>query len=164
MKGGLPRVGIGYDVHALIKGRRLILAGVEIAHEMGLDGHSDADVVAHAVMDALLGAASLPDIGCLFPDTDMAYKNADSLMLLAQVGKRLAEAGYGIGNVDVVLMAEAPKVAGYVPQMCEKLAAALGIETGNIGLKATTTEALGFVGRREGMAAQAVCLVFPLED
>lgn len=153
------RIGIGYDVHRLTPDRPLILGGVQIAHELGLLGHSDADVLCHALMDALLGAAALPDIGRLFPDNDPKYAGADSLELLRQVARLLAENGWQVGNVDAVIMAERPKIAPHIQLMREKLAAALHIDIDCVGLKATTTEKLGFVGREEGMAAQAVALI-----
>nr|WP_317323202.1 2-C-methyl-D-erythritol 2,4-cyclodiphosphate synthase [uncultured Flavonifractor sp.] len=155
------RIGHGYDVHKLIEGRKLILGGVDIPFEKGLLGHSDADVLTHAVMDALLGAAALGDIGKLFPDTDPAYAGADSLMLLERVGERLAEAGYRVGNIDATLLAQRPKLAPHIPQMRANLAARLGLDVSQVSVKATTEEGLGFTGAGEGMAAHAVCL---LED
>ncbi len=155
------RIGHGYDVHKLIEGRKLILGGVDIPFEKGLLGHSDADVLTHAVMDALLGAAALGDIGKLFPDTDPAYAGADSLMLLERVGERLAEAGYWVGNIDATLLAQRPKLAPHIPQMRANLAARLGLDVSQVSVKATTEEGLGFTGAGEGMAAHAVCL---LED
>lgn len=153
------RIGIGYDVHRLAEGRPLILGGVAIPHPLGLLGHSDADVLCHAIMDALLGAAALPDIGRLFPDNDSAYAGADSLALLRQVTRLLAREGWRIGNVDAVLMAERPKIASHIPAMRQRLAEAMGIEAEAVGIKGTTCERLGFVGREEGMAAQAVALI-----
>jgi 2-C-methyl-D-erythritol 2,4-cyclodiphosphate synthase len=153
------RVGIGYDVHGLEAGRALILGGVDIPHPTGLGGYSDADVITHAVIDALLGAAGLGDIGRHFPDNDPQYRGISSLLLLARTGEMLREKSYAIVNIDGVIMAQAPKLASYLPQMEHKLAAALGLEAGRVGLKATTTEHLGFVGRREGIAAQAVALL-----
>lgn len=153
------RIGLGYDVHRLVAGRPLILGGVQLPHSLGLLGHSDADVLCHALMDALLGAAALPDIGRLFPDDDPQYAGADSLQLLAQVAAMLRGEGWRIANVDAVIMAERPKIAPYISQMREKLAEALGVEASTVGLKATTTEKLGFVGREEGIAAQAVALL-----
>lgn len=153
------RIGLGYDVHRLVAGRPLILGGVQLPHSLGLLGHSDADVLCHALMDALLGAAALPDIGRLFPDDDPQYAGADSLQLLAQVAAMLRGEGWRIANVDAVIMAERPKIAPYISQMREKLAEALGVEASAVGLKATTTEKLGFVGREEGIAAQAVALL-----
>ena len=153
------RIGIGYDVHRLVAGRPLILGGVKIPHTLGLLGHSDADVLCHALMDALLGAAALPDIGRLFPDNDPKYAGADSLQLLRQVADMLQREGWQVGNVDAVIMAERPKLAPHIEQMRENIAGVLGLEIGAVGLKATTTEKLGFVGREEGIAAQAVVLL-----
>ena len=153
------RVGHGYDVHRLVEGRRLILGGVEIPYERGLLGHSDADVLAHAVMDALLGAAALGDIGKLFPDSDPAYEGADSLALLKRVAEVLSENGYQIGNVDATVLALRPKLAPHIPLMREKLAAAMGVDPGRVSVKATTEEGLGFTGTGEGMAAHAVALI-----
>ena len=153
------RIGHGYDVHRLVEGRKLILGGVEIPFEKGLLGHSDADVLAHAVMDALLGAAALGDIGKLFPDSDPAYAGADSLVLLRRVAEVLAEHGYGIGNVDATVLAQRPKLAPYIPEMRERLAAAMGIGPGQVSVKATTEEGLGFTGTGEGIAAHAVALI-----
>ncbi len=154
------RVGTGYDVHRLVEGRKLILGGVTIPFEKGLLGHSDADVLLHAISDALLGAAGLPDIGHYFPPTDDRYEDADSLQLLVQVKEFVAEAGYGrIINVDATLMAERPKLQEYVAGMRRNIAAALEIEEGDVGIKATTSEKIGFVGREEGIAATAVCLI-----
>ncbi len=153
------RIGHGYDVHRLVEGRKLILGGVEIPFEKGLLGHSDADVLAHAVMDALLGAAALGDIGKLFPDSDPAYSGADSLVLLRRVAEVLAEHGYGIGNVDATVLAQRPKLAPHIPEMRERLAAAMGIGPGQVSVKATTEEGLGFTGTGEGIAAHAVALI-----
>lgn len=153
------RVGHGYDVHSLTEGRKLILGGVEIPWEKGLLGHSDADVLVHAVMDALAGAARLGDIGKLFPDTDPAYRGISSLKLLGEVGRLLREKGFAVVNVDAVLLAQAPKVAPYKAQMAENMAAALGIEAERVNVKATTEEGLGFTGDGSGMAAHAVVLV-----
>ena len=153
------RIGHGYDVHRLVEGRKLILGGVEIPFEQGLLGHSDADVLAHAVMDALLGAAALGDIGKLFPDSDPAYSGADSLVLLRRVAEVLAEHGYGIGNVDATVLAQRPKLAPYIPEMRERLAAAMGVGPGQVSVKATTEEGLGFTGAGEGIAAHAVALI-----
>ncbi len=155
------RIGHGYDVHRLVEGRALILGGVAIPFERGLLGHSDADVLTHAVMDALLGAAALGDIGKLFPDTDPAFAGADSLALARTVAKRLCEAGYRIVNVDATLLAQRPKLAPYISQMRENLAAALGLDAGDVSVKATTEEGLGFTGSGEGIAAHAVCLIAP---
>lgn len=156
------RIGHGYDVHRLVEGRSLILGGVRIPFEKGLDGHSDADVLTHAVMDALLGAAALGDIGKLFPDTDDRYLGADSIALLREVGRRLTEAGYRLGNLDVTVIAQRPKLAPYINQMRQNLAAALRTELQNVSVKATTEEHLGFTGSGEGIAAHAVCLLEPL--
>ena len=153
------RIGHGYDVHRLTEGRRLILGGVDIPWERGLLGHSDADVLTHAVMDALLGAAGLGDIGQHFPDTDPAYAGADSLKLLAHVALLLRERGYRVGNVDAAVLAQRPKLAPYIPAMRDNLARAMGTQPGQINVKATTEEGLGFTGSGEGMAAHAVCLL-----
>ena len=153
------RVGHGYDVHRLVEGRRLILGGVEIPWEKGLLGHSDADVLTHAVMDALSGAARLGDIGKLFPDTDPAYAGISSLKLLAEVGKLLKEKGYAVVNVDATLLAQAPKVAPYKQRMAENLAEMLEVDPEQINVKATTEEGLGFTGDGSGMAAHAVVLL-----
>lgn len=153
------RIGYGYDVHRLVEGRKLILAGVDVPFEKGLLGHSDADVIAHAVADALLGAAALGDIGHLFPDTDPRYDGADSLKLLAEVCRLLREKGFSIGNIDATLLAQRPKIAPHIVQMRENLAAACGIAVDQVSVKATTEERLGFTGREEGMAASAVCLL-----
>ena len=153
------RIGHGYDVHRLVEGRKLILGGVDISHEKGLLGHSDADVLTHAIMDALLGAAALGDIGKLFPDNDPAYAGADSLVLLERVGERLAQAGYRVGNIDATILAQRPKLAPHIPQMRANLAARLGLNPDQISVKATTEEGLGFTGAGEGMAAHAVCLL-----
>lgn len=153
------RVGTGYDVHAFAEGRKLILGGIEVDHERGLAGHSDADVLTHSVIDALLGAAGMGDIGRLFPDTDPAFAGIDSMVLLARVRDRLADASIDIVNVDTVVMAQAPKLAPYVDGMCARLAEELGIDSGRVSVKATTTERLGFVGRAEGIAAQATALL-----
>ena len=156
------RIGHGYDVHRLVEGRALILGGVRIPFEKGLDGHSDADVLTHAVMDALLGAAAMGDIGKLFPDTDDRYLDADSIALLREVDRRLTEAGYRLGNLDVTVIAQRPKLAPYIGQMRQNLAAALRTELQNVSVKATTEEHLGFTGSGEGIAAHAVCLLEPL--
>ena len=153
------RIGHGYDVHRLVEGRRLILGGVEIPFERGLLGHSDADVLTHAVMDALLGAAALGDIGRHFPDTDPAYAGADSLKLLGRVARALGENGYKVGNVDATVLAQRPKLAPHIPLMRERLAAAMGADPGRVSVKATTEEGLGFTGAGEGIAAHAVALV-----
>ena len=153
------RIGHGYDVHRLAQGRPLILAGVEIPWEKGLDGHSDADVLLHAVMDALLGAAGMPDIGHLFPDSDPAYLGASSVALTQNVMQRLKAAGWQIENVDVTMIAQRPKLAPYLEQMRESLAAALNVGVDQVNIKATTEEHLGFTGSGEGMACHAVCLL-----
>lgn len=153
------RIGHGYDVHRLVEGRRLILGGVEIPWEKGLLGHSDADVLTHAVMDALTGAARLGDIGKLFPDTDPAYAGISSLKLLAEIGKLLVEKRYAIVNVDATLLAQAPKVGPYRQKMVENLAFALGLDAEQVNVKATTEEGLGFTGDGSGMAAHAVVLL-----
>ena len=153
------RIGHGYDVHRLTRGRDLILGGVKIPYELGLDGHSDADVLLHAVMDALLGAAALRDIGYHFPDTDPAYKGADSMELLKIVGQKIAAAGYRVGNIDVTMIAQKPKLKDYIPAMTENIAAALGIAADQVKVKATTEEKLGFTGTGEGMRCHAVCLL-----
>lgn len=153
------RIGHGYDVHRLVPGRDLILGGVKIPYALGLDGHSDADVLFHAVMDALLGAAALRDIGYHFPDTDPAYKGANSLELLKIVGQKLTAAGYRVGNIDVTMIAQKPKLKDYIPAMAENIAAALGIGVGQVNVKATTEEHLGFTGTGEGMSCHAVCLL-----
>lgn len=153
------RIGHGYDVHRLVSGRKLILGGVEIPYERGLDGHSDADVLTHAIMDALLGAAALGDIGKLFPDTDNTYLGISSLVLLERVNDRLKELGYTIGNIDVTVLAQKPKLAPWIPHMVEALSCTLGLEQNRINVKATTEEHLGFTGREEGIAAHAVCLL-----
>ena len=153
------RIGQGYDVHALVVGRDLIMGGVKIHHHAGLLGHSDADVLCHALADALLGAAALGDIGQHFPDTDQQYKGANSLVLLQECGLKLEQAGYKIVNADCIIMAQKPKMAPHVAQMRANIAAALGVTAGQIAVKATTTEKLGFVGREEGIAASAVVLI-----
>ena len=153
------RIGHGYDVHRLAEGRRLILGGVDIPWERGLLGHSDADVLTHAVMDALLGAAGLGDIGQHFPDTDPAYAGADSLKLLEHVAGLLRERGFAVGNVDATVLAQRPKLAPHIPRMRENLARAMGAEPAQVNVKATTEEGLGFTGSGEGMAAHAVCLL-----
>ena len=153
------RIGHGYDVHRLVEGRRLILGGVEIPYERGLLGHSDADVLTHAVMDALLGAAGLGDIGKHFPDSDPAYAGADSLVLLDRVMELLARAGYRVGNVDATILAQRPKLAAYLPTMAENLARHMGVSPAQVNVKATTEEGLGFTGAGEGMTAHAVCLL-----
>ncbi len=153
------RVGLGYDVHRLTEGRELILGGVKIPWEKGLLGHSDADVLVHAVMDALLGAAALGDIGQHFPDTDPAYKGISSIRLLVHVAELLREHGFQVGNIDGVIIAQRPKMAPHIPMMRKNIADALGISQDRINIKATTEEKLGFTGREEGIASQAVCLL-----
>ena len=153
------RIGQGYDVHRLVEGRKLILGGVDVPYEFGLLGHSDADVLTHAVMDALLGAAGMGDIGRHFPDTDPQYAGADSLKLLAAVVKKLADAGWAIGNVDSTIVAQRPKLAPYLAEMQQNLASVMGICTDQVNIKATTEEKLGFTGSGEGMAAQAIALL-----
>ena len=153
------RIGQGYDVHKLVSGRKLIIGGVEIEHSLGLLGHSDADVLLHAISDALLGAAALGDIGKHFPDTDERYRGADSLELLRLVGKLITENGYKVVNVDSTVIAQAPKLAPHINTMRENVAAALGISVDFVSVKATTEEKLGFTGAREGIAAQAICLI-----
>ena len=156
----LMRVGMGYDVHRLTKDRDLILGGVKIPWEKGLLGHSDADVLIHAIMDVLLGAAALGDIGQHFPDTDPAYKGISSIRLLKHVAALLSEKGYGIGNIDAVIIAQKPKMAPHIPQMKENIAKALEIDMDCLNIKATTEEKLGFTGREEGIASEAVCLLY----
>ena len=153
------RIGHGYDVHRLAEGRKLILGGVDIAYHKGLPGHSDADVLVHAIMDALLGAAALGDIGKLFPDRDPAYASADSLMLAQEVAKRVRDAGYNIVNIDATVIAQAPKLAPHIDTMRRNLAEALGTDIGAVSVKATTEEGLGFTGEGLGIAAHAVCLI-----
>lgn len=153
------RIGHGYDVHRLTQGRDLILGGVKIPYDLGLDGHSDADVLLHAVMDALLGAAGLGDIGQHFPDTDPKYKGISSMLLLRQVGERIRAAGFAVGNIDVTMIAQKPKLKDFIPQMQENIASALGVDPGRVNVKATTEEHLGFTGMGEGMACHAVCLL-----
>ena len=153
------RIGHGYDVHRLVEGRDLILGGVKIPYEMGLLGHSDADVLLHAVADSLLGAAGLGDIGRHFPDTDPAYKGADSLKLLANVVEKVPQKGYRVGNIDVTMIAQKPKLKDYIPQMQENIARVLQVESLQVNVKATTEEHLGFTGDGSGMACHAVCLL-----
>ena len=153
------RIGHGYDVHRLVEGRKLILGGVEILYEKGLLGHSDADVLLHAISDSLLGAAALGDIGKHFPDSDEKYNGADSLVLLAEVAKILRENGYFTVNVDATVLAQAPKLAPHIPLMRKNIASALGIDVNDVSVKATTEEGLGFTGNKEGIAAHAVCLI-----
>ncbi|MBM4328119.1 MAG: 2-C-methyl-D-erythritol 2,4-cyclodiphosphate synthase [Deltaproteobacteria bacterium] len=158
------RVGHGFDVHALVEGRKLVLGGVVIDHPLGLAGHSDADVITHAVIDALLGAAGLGDIGMHFPDSDPAYRDASSMELLGIITHAVGSLGYTIENVDVTLMAQEPKIGLHRPSMVENLAAAMGTEPARVNVKATTTEGLGFVGRVEGIAASAVALLKSRDD
>ena len=153
------RIGQGYDVHRLVSGRRLVVGGVEIPHETGLLGHSDADVLLHAISDALLGAAAMGDIGCLFPDNDSRFKDADSLVLLSAVAEKLKESGFLIVNIDCTLIAQKPKMSPYIDEMRANIARACGISVEFVSVKATTEEGLGFSGREEGMAAQAICLI-----
>ena len=153
------RIGHGYDVHRLVEGRKLILGGVDIPHETGLLGHSDADVLLHAISDSLLGAAALGDIGKLFPDNDPAYKGADSLVLLRRVNTHLGTSGYRVVNVDATVIAQAPKLAPHILEMRKNIARALGVELSAVSVKATTEEGLGFSGQKLGIAAHAVCLI-----
>lgn len=153
------RIGHGYDVHRLTAGRKLILGGVEIAHETGLDGHSDADVLTHAVVDALLGALALGDIGKHFPDTEERYRGADSIALLREVGARIAGAGYTLANLDATILAQAPRLAPHIDAMRENIARALETEITRVSVKATTEEKLGFTGQKQGIAAHCVCLL-----
>jgi 2-C-methyl-D-erythritol 2,4-cyclodiphosphate synthase len=153
------RIGQGFDVHALVAGRRLVVGGVDIPHDKGLLGHSDADVLLHAICDAMLGAAALGDIGRHFPDTDPRYKGIESRQLLRHVAKLLRDQGLGVSNVDATIIAQAPKMAPHIAAMVANIAADLGIDAARVNVKATTTEELGFTGRGEGIAAQAICLV-----
>ena len=153
------RIGHGYDVHRLVEGRHCIIGGVDIPFELGLDGHSDADVLTHAVMDALLGALALGDIGKHFPDTDPAYKGADSLALLRHVAALIREKGWQVGNIDATVLAQAPKLAPHIMQMRENLAAAMACDVDRVSVKATTEEKLGFTGAKQGIAAHAICLL-----
>ena len=153
------RIGQGYDVHRLVSGGRLVVGGVAIPHETGLLGHSDADVLLHAISDALLGAAAMGDIGCLFPDNDSRFKDADSLVLLSAVAEKLKESGFSIVNIDCTLIAQKPKMRPYIDEMRANIARACGISVEFVSVKATTEEGLGFSGREEGMAAQAICLI-----
>jgi 2-C-methyl-D-erythritol 2,4-cyclodiphosphate synthase len=162
MNAGVPRIGNGFDVHALVVGRRLVLGGVSVPFDRGLEGHSDADVLLHAICNAILGAIGEGDIGRHFPDTDAAYKNVDSRVLLRRVWQRASGAGYVLGNVDATVIAQAPRLAPYVPQMVANIASDLDAATAQVNVKATTTEHLGFAGRGEGIAAMAsVLLVKP---
>lgn len=153
------RIGHGYDVHKLVEGRKLIVGGVEIPHEKGLLGHSDADVLLHAISDALLGAAALGDIGCLFPDNDPNFEGADSLLLLKEVVSVLKKAGYGVGNIDCTLIAQRPKMRPNIDEMRKNIADACGVDINFVSVKATTEEKLGFTGREEGISAHAVCII-----
>jgi 2-C-methyl-D-erythritol 2,4-cyclodiphosphate synthase len=153
------RIGQGFDVHALVSGRKLVVGGVEIAHDKGLAGHSDADVLLHAICDALLGAAALGDIGRHFPDSDARYKGVDSRELLREVRRLVTGKGFTVVNVDATIIAQAPRMAPHIPRMAANIAADLGLHVENVNVKATTTEGLGFTGRGEGIAAQAVCLI-----
>lgn len=153
------RIGIGYDVHKLSEGRKLIIGGIEIPHEKGLLGHSDADVLVHAIMDSIIGALALGDIGKHFPDTDDKYKDINSMELLANVYRTMKEKGYSIGNIDCIVAAQRPKLAPYIQQMRESIAKALNTSINNVNVKATTTEKLGFEGREEGISSQAICLL-----
>ena len=157
------RIGHGYDVHRLVEGRPLILGGVAVPSDVGLDGHSDADVLTHAVIDALLGAAALGDIGALFPDTDAAYEGADSIGLLEAVMERVGAAGHAVGNVDATVVLQRPKLRPHVDAMRQRLAGAMGVDAGRVSVKATTGEGMGFVGTGEGAAAHAVCLLVARE-
>ena len=153
------RIGHGYDVHRLVEGRRCVIGGVDIPHEKGLLGHSDADVLLHAIMDAVLGAMAAGDIGKLFPDSDPTYKGADSLVLTRRVAEVMVERGYRLGNIDATVIAQAPKLAPHIPAMRERIAEAFGVEVDRVSVKATTEERLGFTGSGEGIAAHAVCLL-----
>ena len=153
------RIGMGYDVHRLVEGRKLILGGVEIPYEKGLLGHSDADVLVHALMDALLGAAALGDIGKLFPDNEQKFKDIDSMLLLKEVGNVLAEHNYSISNIDTTVVAQRPKLAPFIGQMRQRIAQVLNISEEKVSVKATTTEGLGFTGEGAGIAAYGVCLI-----
>ena len=158
------RIGSGYDVHRLTTGRELIIGGVHIPFELGLLGHSDADVLLHAIMDSLLGAAALGDIGLLFPDSDPKYEGADSLELLSEVGQRLTDEGYVIGNIDATVIAQKPKLRPYIDEMRQNISIALGILPSQVSVKATTEEGLGFTGSGEGIAASSVCLIESLRE
>ena len=153
------RIGQGYDVHKLVENRKLILGGVDIPYEKGLLGHSDADVLLHAISDALLGAAAMGDIGCLFPDNDEKYKGADSLVLLSEVVKEISKNGYSVVNVDATIIAQRPKMRMHIDKMRENVAKACGVGVDRISIKATTEEGLGFTGNGEGISAQAICLI-----
>ncbi|RYX98040.1 MAG: 2-C-methyl-D-erythritol 2,4-cyclodiphosphate synthase [Comamonadaceae bacterium] len=157
------RIGEGWDTHALVPGRKLVIGGVDVPHTVGLLGHSDADVLLHAIIDALVGAAGLGDIGKHFPDTDPEFKGADSIVLLREIGRRLSAAGYRIGNIDSTVVAQAPKLAPHIPAMREKIAAALGLDVSQVNVKAKTAEKLGPVGQGLSMEARAVALLLPLQ-
>lgn len=159
----MVRIGNGYDVHRLVKGRRLVLGGVDISHDKGLDGHSDADVLVHAMMDALLGAAALGDIGKHFPDTDERYRGISSMQLLAHVERLLRDRGYRIGNIDSIVAAQQPRLASYIEKMRQNVAECLRLPIDQVSVKATTTERLGFEGREEGISAYAVCTLLDNE-
>lgn len=156
------RIGHGYDVHKLVEGRKLILGGVEIPYEKGLLGHSDADVLLHAIMDAMLGAAALGDIGHLFPDTDESFKGADSMKLLSEVNRVITENGYRLGNIDSTVIAQKPKLASFIDEMRANIAGECGVDTSQVSVKATTEEKLGFTGSGEGISAHAVCLLIKI--
>lgn len=158
------RIGMGFDVHRLTPGRRLVLGGIEIPADVGLEGHSDADVILHALMDAVLGALALGDIGHFFPNTDPAFKDADSTVLALEVVRTMKSRGYKIGNIDIMVMAEAPKLAPHIEAMRHRIAEVFECQPGDVGVKATTMEKLGFVGRREGVTAQAVVLLEELHQ
>ena len=158
------RVGMGYDVHKLVEGRDLILGGVTVPHTLGLLGHSDADVLVHAIMDALLGAAALGDIGKHFPDNDEQYKDISSIILLEHVGKLLKDNNYTIGNIDATIIAQRPKMAPHIPQMVKNVAETLHIDESQVNIKATTEEGLGFTGTGEGISSQAICLLTDIQD
>ena len=166
MKNKLPpfRIGQGYDCHALVAGRKLIIGGVDIPHKTGLLGHSDADVLLHAITDAIFGSAALGDIGRHFPDTDSRFSGADSRVLLREAAKRLREAGYDIGNLDATIIAQAPKMAPHIPTMVRHIAEDLGVDISQVNIKAKTNEKLGYLGREEGIAAEAVVLVFKADE
>ena len=158
------RVGIGYDVHKLVEGRKLILGGVEIAHEKGLLGHSDADVLIHAIMDAMLGALALGDIGKHFPDTDPKYKGIDSIKLLEFVNNLIISKGYKVNNIDSIIIAQAPKMAPHILKMRENISKAIGVDIDSVNVKATTEEGLGFTGNKEGISSQAICSLIKVDN
>ena len=158
------RVGIGYDVHKLVQGRKLILGGVEIAHEKGLLGHSDADVLVHAIMDAMLGALALGDIGKHFPDTDPKYNGADSIKLLEFVNNLIISKGYKVNNIDSIIIAQAPKMAPHILKMRENISNAIGVDIDSVNVKATTEEGLGFTGNKEGISSQAICSLIKVDN